>query len=225
MSLRAQQCSLVVVIMLTVESALAWPPPMVMGRCLWVGWRGVAYTNVDTARRMRGSFSASDDRFVSSLVRQGGISYFLPRQFSELKDPPVPCLGALGRPPHRSAAHQRTSRSVNKLRAVEGHLQKGQLVGGGHTGQAWVYLRHYPGEAPENNGRDQCRFLPVAVCNPVGRSFRARVTRSPQCRSRVAVSNNHHTTEDRRWLLFRISGLSLNSRMSRRKSTTGHETA
>ena len=38
---------------------------MVMGTCLWAGRRGVAYTNVDTARRMRGSFSASDERFVS----------------------------------------------------------------------------------------------------------------------------------------------------------------
>ena len=27
--------------------------------------RGRAYTNVDTARRMRGGFSASDERFVS----------------------------------------------------------------------------------------------------------------------------------------------------------------
>eukprot|EP00964_Phaeocystis_antarctica_P032172 scaffold18223_cov60-Phaeocystis_antarctica.AAC.1 len=34
-----------------------------MGRCAWAGWRGVAYTNVDTARRMRGSFSASHERF------------------------------------------------------------------------------------------------------------------------------------------------------------------
>ena len=36
-----------------------------MGRCLWAGWRGIAYTNVDTARRMGEGFSASDDRFVS----------------------------------------------------------------------------------------------------------------------------------------------------------------
>ena len=42
-------------------------------------------------------------------MREGGISYFFRGQFSELKDPPVPCPGALGRPPHRSAAHQRTS--------------------------------------------------------------------------------------------------------------------
>ena len=38
---------------------------MVMGRSPWAGWRGVAYTNVDTARRMRGSFSASDECVVS----------------------------------------------------------------------------------------------------------------------------------------------------------------
>ena len=35
------------------------------GRCPWAGWRRVAYTNVDTARRMRGCFNASDDWFVS----------------------------------------------------------------------------------------------------------------------------------------------------------------
>jgi len=35
------------------------------GRCPRAGWRGVAYTNVDTARRMGEAFSASDDRFVS----------------------------------------------------------------------------------------------------------------------------------------------------------------
>ena len=35
------------------------------GRCLSAGWRGVAYTNVDTARRMRGCFSASNEGFVS----------------------------------------------------------------------------------------------------------------------------------------------------------------
>ena len=40
-----------------------------MGRCAWAGWRGVAYTNVDTARRMRGCFSASDERFVAKQVR------------------------------------------------------------------------------------------------------------------------------------------------------------
>eukprot|EP00964_Phaeocystis_antarctica_P012293 scaffold6794_cov58-Phaeocystis_antarctica.AAC.3 len=37
----------------------------IMGRSAWAGWRGLAYTNVDTARRMRGCFSASDERFVS----------------------------------------------------------------------------------------------------------------------------------------------------------------
>ena len=38
---------------------------MVMGRCLWAGWRGVAYTNVDTARRMGEGFSASDEPFTA----------------------------------------------------------------------------------------------------------------------------------------------------------------
>ena len=81
-SLRAQQCSLVgdhldgsfCSSMAAAGTHLpAHLPPlteelggcMVMGRCLWAGWRGVAYTNVDTARRMRGSFSASDQSFVS----------------------------------------------------------------------------------------------------------------------------------------------------------------
>ena len=81
-SLRAQQCSLVgdhldgsfCSSMAAAGTHLpAHLPPltvelggcMVMGRCLSAGWRGVAYTNVDTARRMRGSFSASDERFVS----------------------------------------------------------------------------------------------------------------------------------------------------------------
>ena len=79
-----------------------------MGRCSWAGWRGVAYTNVDTARRMRGCFSASDERFVR-LVREGGSSYFCHVTKEKLKHPPVTFPGALGRPPHRSAAHQRTS--------------------------------------------------------------------------------------------------------------------
>ena len=33
------------------------------GRCPRAGWRGVAYTNVDTARRMDDGFRASDDGF------------------------------------------------------------------------------------------------------------------------------------------------------------------
>eukprot|EP00964_Phaeocystis_antarctica_P024271 scaffold13604_cov26-Phaeocystis_antarctica.AAC.1 len=45
-----------------------------MGRCPWVGWRGVAYTNVDTARRMRGCFSASHERFVSCRRAEVPIS-------------------------------------------------------------------------------------------------------------------------------------------------------
>jgi hypothetical protein len=76
--LRAQQCTAASwVIILTVESAPAWPPPACTcqptparktaelggcrftGRCLWAGWRRAAYTNVDAARRMRGGFSAS----------------------------------------------------------------------------------------------------------------------------------------------------------------------
>ena len=81
-SLRAQQCSLVgdhldgsfCSSMAAAGTHLpAHLPPltvelggcMVMGRCLWAGWRRVAYTNVDTARRMGDGFSASDERFVS----------------------------------------------------------------------------------------------------------------------------------------------------------------
>ena len=81
-SLRAQQCSLVgdhldgsfCSSMAAAGTHLpAHLPPLteelwgckLTGRSPWAGWRGVAYTNVDTARRMRGSFSASDERFVS----------------------------------------------------------------------------------------------------------------------------------------------------------------
>ena len=42
-------------------------------------------------------------------MREGGSSYFLPVTKSEGKDPPVPCPGPPRGPPHRSAAHQRTS--------------------------------------------------------------------------------------------------------------------
>ena len=42
--------------------------------CAGAEWRGVAYTNVDTARRMRGSFSAFDERFASSCGSEGGPS-------------------------------------------------------------------------------------------------------------------------------------------------------
>ena len=49
---------------------------MGMGRCLWAGWRGVAYTNVDTARRMGEGFH--DQTTGSSRV--GGWKFlFLPR--------------------------------------------------------------------------------------------------------------------------------------------------
>eukprot|EP00964_Phaeocystis_antarctica_P004852 scaffold2630_cov57-Phaeocystis_antarctica.AAC.2 len=53
------------------------------------------------------------------LVREGGSSYFLRLTKTDLKDPPVTFPGALGRPPHRSAAHQRTSiheQTVDKAR-------------------------------------------------------------------------------------------------------------
>ena len=63
-----------------------------MGRCPWAGWRGVAYTNVDTARRMRGSFSASDERFTL-CGRVEVSSYFIVVTKTDLKDPPVPCPG------------------------------------------------------------------------------------------------------------------------------------
>ena len=41
-------------------------------------------------------------------MREGGTSYFLHVTKKYLKDRPVTFPGALGRPPHRSAAQQRT---------------------------------------------------------------------------------------------------------------------
>ena len=38
---------------------------MVMGGSPWAGWIRVAYTNVDTARRMGEGFSASDEPFTA----------------------------------------------------------------------------------------------------------------------------------------------------------------
>ena len=42
-------------------------------------------------------------------MREGGSSYFSYLTKTDLKDPPVPCPGPPRGPPHRSAAHQRTS--------------------------------------------------------------------------------------------------------------------
>ena len=45
------------------------------GRCPRAGWRGVAYTNVDTARRMGDGFRASDDGF--SFCTRVKVFYFV----------------------------------------------------------------------------------------------------------------------------------------------------
>ena len=83
--------------------------------------REVAYTNVDTARRMRGCFSASDERCGS--CGRVWTFLFLPAAIFSLEEPASDLPGALGRPPHRSGAHQRTSireQSVDKARRLMG---------------------------------------------------------------------------------------------------------
>jgi hypothetical protein len=106
MSLRAQQCTAASwVIILTVESAPAWPPPACtcqptparktaeLGGCRFTedvfGKGGEGSRRLMWTRRVECAGPSAFPTTALRLVQKGGHSYFIQRQFSKLKDPPV----------------------------------------------------------------------------------------------------------------------------------------